>query len=110
MVEAERRLRAEIAGLMEEAEAVDTAEDAERGGASGRRDAGGVEAARGPAGGDPGGEGPSGGRAAGEGRWRSTSSGCTPSRRHDEAIVHPQARAPELPKPSATPIRIPLAP
>ena len=33
----------------------------------------------------------------------------TPSKRHEEAIVHPQTRAPDT-KPSATPIRPAAAP
>ena len=69
MAREERRLQAEIAGLLEEAEAVDAAEDA-RYGEEVRGDElpEELKAARGPADGDPGGEGPPGGRAEGEGR------------------------------------------
>ena len=63
----ERRLKEEIAALVERARETD-AQRALRGGVPGRRAAGGTEAAGGPAGGDPGGEGAAGGSAAGGGR------------------------------------------
>ena len=69
MAKEERRLRAEIGGAAGGGGSGRRSGGCPlRGGRSGRRAAGGVEAAQGPAGRDPSGEGASGGRAAGEGR------------------------------------------